>query len=166
MREGPIAYLITFRTYGSWLHGDERGSFAFRRNAYGTPGVPSSAPLRELSARFMKGTPQSLDAGRRKVVAAAINSVCDHREWYLHAVAVRTEHIHAVVSSTEPPEKVLASLKAWATRRVRDAGLSPKEQRLWSHHGSTVYLWDETQLERATLYVVEGQGAPLDDHPR
>jgi len=22
----PLAYLITFRSYGTWLHGDERGS--------------------------------------------------------------------------------------------------------------------------------------------
>src|SRR5256886_8163861 len=29
--EFPLVYLITFRCYGTWLHGDERGSY--RRNS-------------------------------------------------------------------------------------------------------------------------------------
>ena len=29
--EFPLAYLITFRTYGTWLHGDERGWYAKQR---------------------------------------------------------------------------------------------------------------------------------------
>lgn len=162
MPDEPVAYLITFRTYGTWLHGDERGSFAFRQNVYGTSGLAPSEPLRELSTRFMKGEPQSLDGNRRSVVAAAVESVCTHRGWELHAVAVRTEHVHVLVSALAKPEKVLADLKAWATRRVREAGLAFPGQKLWSYHGSTVYLWDEEQLARAWTYVVDGQGEPLD----
>ncbi len=30
----PLAYLITFRSYGTWLHGDERGSVNRFRNQY------------------------------------------------------------------------------------------------------------------------------------
>ncbi|MGQ0761444.1 MAG: hypothetical protein ACT4OT_05435 [Acidobacteriota bacterium] len=33
----PLAYLITFRCYGTWLHGDERGSVDRKQNVYGTP---------------------------------------------------------------------------------------------------------------------------------
>lgn len=32
----PLAYLITFRTYGTWLHGDERGSVDKNHNKFGT----------------------------------------------------------------------------------------------------------------------------------
>jgi hypothetical protein len=28
----PLAYLITLRTFGTWLHGDERGSVSRKRN--------------------------------------------------------------------------------------------------------------------------------------
>jgi hypothetical protein len=35
----PLAYLITFNTYGSWLHGDRRGSVDRFHNRYGTPRV-------------------------------------------------------------------------------------------------------------------------------
>ena len=33
----PLAYLITFTTYGTWRHGDERGSVDRAHNAYRTP---------------------------------------------------------------------------------------------------------------------------------
>lgn len=38
--EGPLAYLITFRTYGTWLHGDDRYSMdRHEKNIYRTPNV-------------------------------------------------------------------------------------------------------------------------------
>jgi hypothetical protein len=33
----PLAYLITFRCYGTWLHGDERGSIDRFHNRYKSP---------------------------------------------------------------------------------------------------------------------------------
>lgn len=158
----PFGYLITFRTYGSWLHGDPRGSVAFRRNDYGRPGVPPSETLRELKRSMMKGPEQALDARRRAEVLSAVEETCQHRGWDLHAVAVRTNHVHVLVTATDKPEKVLSSLKGWCTRRIREANLIEPDLKLWSHHGSTVYLWDDEQMQRAWLYVVEGQGAPLD----
>src|SRR4029077_14507206 len=36
----PLAYLITFRAHGTWLHGDRRGSVDRFHNRYGTPRIP------------------------------------------------------------------------------------------------------------------------------
>jgi hypothetical protein len=33
----PLAYLITFRCHGTWLHGDERGSVDRFHNRYKSP---------------------------------------------------------------------------------------------------------------------------------
>src|SRR5882762_2856343 len=38
----PIAYFITFRAYGTWLHGDSRGSVDRFHKAYGSPMLPAS----------------------------------------------------------------------------------------------------------------------------
>jgi hypothetical protein len=40
--EFPLAYLITVRTFGTWLHGDERSSVDEHNdlNIYGTPRWP------------------------------------------------------------------------------------------------------------------------------
>jgi hypothetical protein len=34
---GIQGYFITFRCYGSWLHGDQRGSIDWRHRAYKSP---------------------------------------------------------------------------------------------------------------------------------
>lgn len=60
--EWPIAYLITIRTYGTWLHGDKRSSVDLRRqNVYDTPRVRPNAALSKLMADKMKGPPFLLD---------------------------------------------------------------------------------------------------------
>jgi len=42
-RTWPLAYLITFRCYGTWLHGEERGSIDRKNyNRYGTADMPAN----------------------------------------------------------------------------------------------------------------------------
>src|ERR1035437_10224808 len=36
----PIAYLVTLRTFGTWLHGDALGSHHRLHRTYGTPPLP------------------------------------------------------------------------------------------------------------------------------
>ena len=52
---------------------------------------------------------------------------------------------------------MLNSLKRWATRKLRASALLPGDMRPWSRHGSTVYLWTESDVEGAYDYVVFGQ---------
>ncbi len=42
----PLAYFITFTTYGSWLPGSVKGSADAEHNVYGTPWL-EAAPERE-----------------------------------------------------------------------------------------------------------------------
>jgi hypothetical protein len=37
----PLAYFISFRSYGTWLHGDKRGAIDRVHNRYRTPYLPS-----------------------------------------------------------------------------------------------------------------------------
>jgi len=56
---------------------------------------------------------------------------------------------------------VLNRLKGAATRELRKRGLVSEAQKIWSSHGSTVYLWTESEVESAWTYVVNGQGRPI-----
>lgn len=103
-----------------------------------------------------------LDAAERAIVEEAVRGVCDHRGWFLTAVHVRTNHVHAVTAAAASPERIMSDFKSWSTRRLREAGLVGADTRVWSRHGSTRYLWDEASVERAAHYVVEGQGVDLD----
>src|SRR5689334_19440827 len=50
----PLGYLITFRCYGTWLHGDERGAIDRFHNRYKAPYLARSDRRRELNERKLK----------------------------------------------------------------------------------------------------------------
>ncbi len=158
MYNAPLGYFITFRTYGTWLHGDERGSVDRRHNRFGTPALGPDAARERFEAGELRRPPVVLDDASRCVVEAAIRGVVGHKGWALHALAVRTNHVHAVVTAGDArPEAVMNACKAWATRRLRGAGLAAADQRVWSRHGSTIYLFRPENLAEKIRYVCEGQ---------
>jgi REP element-mobilizing transposase RayT len=106
----------------------------------------------------MGQAPVVLDAASRGVVTATVAEVCRHRGWYLFAMNARTNHVHVVVSSpSHTPGEVMATLKAWCTRRLREAGRAASDARVWARHGSTRFLWTEADVEGAVRYVVQDQ---------
>jgi REP element-mobilizing transposase RayT len=160
----PLGYLITFRCYGTWLHGDERGAIDRLHNRYKSPYLPPSDRRKTLADRQLKSSPTTLNASQRQTVEAAIREVCDHRKWWLRALSVRTNHVHAVVSiGTDKPERALNAFKAYATRRMRKEKLWQKTHSPWADRGSKRHLWNERSLALAIDYVVNGQGGPLPD---
>jgi REP element-mobilizing transposase RayT len=161
-RSTPAGYFITFRCYGTWLHGDERGSVDRHHRVYGTPGLPSSEMRRQHDRGLLKQPPVKLNSKQRPVVESAIRETCMIRRWNLWTVNVRTNHIHAVVTANKKPEEVMSALKANATRAMREAGVWLSELSPWELRGSKKYLWDEKQLADAIAYVETGQGEPLD----
>jgi hypothetical protein len=64
--EFPLAYLITFRCYGIWLHGDERGSY---RPSHGVMSGVSWIPVRPRLRKA--GTPQLKHSPLRSIKSSA-----------------------------------------------------------------------------------------------
>ena len=158
----PLAYLITFRTYGTWLHGDERGSVNRYRNIYGTRYLPHEKEWQIRNLKKLKIEPVKLDDAQRTCVRVAITECCKVRGWILMAVSVRTNHSHAVLNSMEKGASLaLNALKANATRELRRAGLWTEVVSPWPHRGSKRYLWNERSVTRAIEYVTFGQGDDL-----
>ncbi|SRR5712692_336478 len=159
--EFPLAYLITFRCYGTWVHGDERGSMDRKTNVYGTPKIPPNIRLQTSDTKQLKHPPVKLDARRRRVVESAVREVCDHRRYILQAINARTNHVHTVVTAMRPPEPVLDAFKSYSTRALRKAGLIAAGVKPWIRHGSTIYLWKERDVAKAIEYVMLSQGDDL-----
>jgi REP element-mobilizing transposase RayT len=148
----PIAYLLTFRTYGSWLHGDERGSFGrLRRGGHNTKIIEPSVPLKELMEEKKSERSVTLDANQRELVAIAIREVCKHREYFLRAINVRTNHVHTVVSKAIGPEKIVNDFKAYSTRKLRENHYISHDQRFWSRGSSTRYLWKPRHVRQRSI---------------
>jgi REP element-mobilizing transposase RayT len=159
----PPAYLITFRCYGTWLHGDGRGSIDRTHNVYGAELIPPNERWQKHNTHALKYEAVELDAARREAVEEAVRETCTFRNWLLRAVNARTNHVHAVVSASCRPETVLKAFKANATRRMRERGCWTHSHSPWSEGGSRRYLWTERSVEMAVEYVVDCQGGPLPD---
>src|SRR5262249_55441915 len=102
----PLAYFITFRCYGTWLHGDQRGSIDRFHNQYKSPYIPPNEKWLAHNEQKLKGEAVILNAAQREAVEKAIREVCQHRNWLLMAINVRTNHIHTVVAIGEAkPER-------------------------------------------------------------
>jgi REP element-mobilizing transposase RayT len=155
----PLAYLITFRCYGTWLHGDERGSIDRHNRRYGMPKYPKTEHWQKISGDRMKRPPVKLTARMRKAVEKAIRETCKIRNWTLLAINVRTNHVHVVVViGPKKPGIALNALKANATREMRADGCWTLDVTPWADKGSERYLWNESSVAEAIDYVINRQG--------
>lgn len=161
-RSQPLAYLITIRTYGTWLHGDERGSMDRREyNRFGDPKIAPSGLRIERDRSLMKHPAFVLNAQARIAVEEAIREVCDHKNSRLFALNVRTNHVHITNSAVQKPEPMMNAFKSYATRKLKSYGLVAESGSVWARHGSTRYLWTEEHIAAAVDYVINGQGDDL-----
>jgi hypothetical protein len=137
----PLAYLITFLCFGTWLHGDRRGSIDRFHNRYKSPYIEPNERWHRHNADNLERKPVILNASQRQSIDGAVRETCDIRKWYLHALNVRTNHIHAVVSiGALRPERALSAFKANATRRMRQDGCWRQAASPWAEKGSKRYL--------------------------
>ena len=110
-----------------------------------------------------------MDGDSRAVVLHALEQVCWHRGWNLLAAHVRSNHVHVIVETEVPPEKVMNDFKAYASRALNqlncdEPGCSrsffPSTGDDGHRHGSTRWLWKDQGVREAIRYVVEEQGEP------
>lgn len=159
----PLAYFISFRTYGTWLHGDERGSIDRFNNRYRSPYIQPNTNWYRYNKAQLKAPPLILNARARKAVETAIQETCRTRKWCLQAFNVRTNHVHTVVTADRNADQVLNAFKANATRQLRQEGIWRFDSSPWAHKGSRRRLWNERSVARAIDYVINGQGDELPD---
>ena len=157
--ECPIAYLITFTTYGTWLHGDKRGSVDKEHNRYSSVFVRPNSGLNRKEQIALKNHPFVLEKSQRVAVLKAILRVCEFREWFAHAVHVRSSHVHIVVSGEAKPGKMMVDFKAYATRMIRKCNNEKTAvKKYWTRHGSTKFIWTKESCASVMRYVRDEQG--------
>ena len=158
----PFGCLITFRTYGTWLHGDQRGSIDRDHNLRGTPRIPPNPPRQAYEQRLLSRLPVFLGQRRREAVRLAVVNACEFRGWILHALNVRTNHVHLVAATDVLARTVLSMMKARATAQMRRLGCWNSDRSPWAKGGSARAIWTAQGLGRAIEYVLHGQGPDLD----
>jgi hypothetical protein len=107
-----LAYHLTFTSYGTWLHGDDRWSVDRKSKDIDRKYVPPNPILHEFMEGRLKHPKVKLDAKARRIVREAIEDYCKFKAWQIHAINVRTNHVHVVVEAAEPASKMLNAIKA------------------------------------------------------
>lgn len=105
-----------------------------------------------------------LSEEQRALVEQTIRDHCRIRAWLLHAVNVRSNHVHVIVTADRAPDAVMSQFKAWCSRKLSDeAGLAhavakKAGRRHWFTEGSGKEVIDsEAYLANAITYVQERQ---------
>ena len=153
-----LAYHIVWTTYGTWLPSDVRGWIKKR-----THGIQSPDPAREEEARnLMVEDAVVLTVAQREIVEQTIRVHCRIRKWPLHAVNVRTNHIHVVVTADCDANEVMNQLKAWCSRKLSDAAglenavaVKAGRRRWFTEGGDQELIEDEAYLQNAIQYVLD-----------
>ena len=52
-------------------------------------------------------------------------------------------------------------LKSHASQALNALNLDPPNQKRWTRHGSTRWLWKDRDLHQALQYLTEQQGEPM-----
>jgi REP element-mobilizing transposase RayT len=156
----PLAFFLTWATYGTWLPGDERGWVEYHHGWK----LPDPARTLEAEARMTEDACR-LDAVERALVERTIQEHCQRRGWKLYAVNCRSNHVHIVVGAHRKPDEMRAQFKAWCTRRLKELAAERRtaadaRENWWAERGSRRYINDETSLADATAYVRDGQDRP------
>ena len=115
-------HFITIRTYGTWLHGDKRGSVDLEHNTPGTEFMPPNEKLERHQRAQMRQPAFMLSDEARECVEVAMRGVAEFRNWKLRSINVRTNHVHLFLATPDEVSgtKVMNDMKARATFCLRE----------------------------------------------
>jgi REP element-mobilizing transposase RayT len=164
-------WFLTWRTYGTWLPGDERGFVDpvvdedGKRVIHNVPGTPldkNNSRLREYSRSIMKGEPVYLATNDAGPLLQQFQETARYRGWRIIAVAVLTNHVHLIVGVPGDPDStcLLRDFKSYGSRALSKHAGKPTNGSWWAESGSRRILKTQENLE-ATIRYVLNQDGPL-----
>lgn len=151
-------YFLTCTTHGTWLHGDERGSY----NKFGEF-IPPDELLQQSMKDKLNAPPFYLSDSMREIVRAAFVEVAENKSWTIHRMAVQHNHFHIAISAdTDDPRKVFNALKSKATMRLRKAKEITADFSPWTTKGNCQTITTNVQLTKVCHYI-ENHNVPATD---
>ena len=146
------AYFLTWTTYGTWLPGDSRG-WVDRHRTHGEVVEPPDSEREESARRRMRASSVTLSVPLRQLVADSIRCTAEHCGWHVHALDVRSNHVHVVISANDSdPGRVMGKLKSYASRRLNER-FPGRQGHWWTRQGSKRRLFTDEAVSAAVQYV-------------
>jgi REP element-mobilizing transposase RayT len=158
---------ITFGTYGTRLHGEDRPTVNRRQNDLGQIFVEPNERWVAEDRTLMKRTPVWLSHEQRVFVEESVPELCLRGCWVHKVCAAAANHVHVVLSAEETihGKQVRSLLKRWlgqalSSRWSRRSGSDGSVG--WAEGGSNIALRDRRYYEKACLYVSRQSTFELD----
>ena len=176
----PLAYHITFGTYGTRLHGDPRGTVDRKANKPGDPIIGAEPDWERMERSSLRFPAMLLTTENRSFIEFVVPSLCDRGGWELHVCAAKPDHVHVLLATSREAKPVRRWLKTWlsqalneclgseppAVRADRDhrsrlgneglgnEGGEDRNRSWWSKGGSIKWVWDEKYFDNVYDYIV------------
>ena len=148
----PVTYFITWTTYGAWLPGDSRGWRKWHS------GEQLARPALEDWCRDqMNEQSVLLNELQRGKVEQVCREHSEIRNWKLHAVSARSNHVHIAVTAGAGPQKVRDQFKANATRVLRQEPHAVCNEKVWTRGGDVQIINSSDEIEVVVRYITEAQ---------
>ena len=151
--EHPLAYHITFGTYGMRLHGGEQGTVSRDQNRFGEPIFGRDVVWERIERSSMKFAPVVLNDAQRRVIEEIVPSICVRGKWEYHTAAARSDHVHVMLASTKEGKRVRQWLKRWLGEELSKQWQREPKQTWWAIGGSVKSIWNEEYFTNVFEYI-------------
>ena len=151
----PLAYHITFGTYGTRLHGDERGTVDRKMNLPGEPIIGKVEDWERLEQAKLRFMPRWFSLGQRQLVESLVPNICERGGWQLHACACGTDHVHNLLTAQAEGDVVRKLLKRWLGQALSKHLPLQSDETFWAECGSVKWVWTGHYKARASKYVCD-----------
>ena len=159
---GLTQWHITFGTYGTRLHGDDRPTVDKQHNELNTPFVSRASDRLRSERERMKFPPRCLTIGQQVFVETELAGICERGGWTFRVCAAGPDHVH-VLCDVVPEvhgEKVRRLIKRWLGQKLSEHWPLPKGATWWAEEGSNIAIHDETYLNNCFAYVFNQRATP------
>jgi len=150
----PLAYHITFGTYGTRLHGDERGTVDRDHHQFGEPFLEPDMVRQHESEERLKFPPVVLNAVQCEFIQSLVPSICERGGWRYIVAAAAPDHVHVCLSAPDIlGDKIEPWLKRWISEALSSRWPLPKGARWWAKNGSVKWVFDEAYFSNVKQYI-------------
>ena len=120
MSVNPLAYHITFGTYGTRLHGDPRGTVDRKANKPGDPIIGAEPDWERMERSSLRFPAMLLTTENRSFIEFVVPSLCDRGGWELHVCAAKPDHVHVLLATSREAKPVRRWLKTWLSQALNE----------------------------------------------
>lgn len=150
----PLAYHITFGTYGARLHGDSRGTVDREHNGFGDSILEHDLERLQEAAGRLRFDPIYFTAEQREFLESIIPSICDRGSWQHVVSAAGPDHVHVcLIAPVVPGDRIKPWLKRWLGEALSARWPLSKGASWWAEHGSVKWIFDEAYFQNVKKYI-------------